>query len=117
MLRSKKGKEIIRRIPRTRTPAETDGPFVKVGRREPRRRQDRVRSLSELWQEPISAVVEILYRNCTLVLSDPGGEDEKLEGDELRARRIKKYQGRLIWFVHHPYADRNSSRIHRRLFL
>lgn len=33
MVCSKRGQEIIRRVPRNRALAETDGPFVKVGRR------------------------------------------------------------------------------------
>lgn len=80
MVRSKKGQEIIRRVPKDRALAETDGPFVKVGRRPatPNDVQVVYEHLSKLWQEPVSAVVEVVYRNFTALLSSPKEEDEKL---------------------------------------
>jgi len=85
MVRSKKGQEIIRRVPRDRALAETDGPFVKVGRR--RATPSDVRAvyehLSDLWQEPIDTVVKSVYRNFISLLSD--AEDEKLGK---RAKRL-----------------------------
>lgn len=72
MVRSKKGQEIIRRVPRNRALAETDGPFVKMGRRRatPGDVQTVYEHLSELWQEPIDAVVKVLFSNLTSLLSD-----------------------------------------------
>lgn len=79
MTRSKKGQEIIRRVPRDRVLAETDGPFVKVGRRQATPGDVRMvyEYLSDLWHEPIGAVVEAVYRNFTTLLSDPKEEGEK----------------------------------------
>jgi TatD DNase family protein len=85
MVRSKKGQEIIRRVPRDRALAETDGPFVKVGRRwaTPGDVRAVYEHLSDLWQEPTDTVVKRVYRNFTSLLSD--AEDEK---PEKRAKRL-----------------------------
>lgn len=74
MVRSKKGQEIIRRVPRNRALAETDGPFVRIGRRPatPGDVQVVYEYLAKLWQEPTESVIEFLYRNFTSLLSDPG---------------------------------------------
>lgn len=79
MVRSKKGQEIIRRVPRHRALAETDGPFVKVGRRQANPGDIRIvyEHLSELWEEPIDTVVKSVYLNFMSLLSD--SEDEKRE--------------------------------------
>lgn len=76
MVRSKKGQEIIRRVPRNRAFAETDGPFVKMGRRRaiPSDVQTVYEHLSQLWQEPMDTVVRNLFGNLTSLLSD---SDEK----------------------------------------
>jgi TatD DNase family protein len=87
MVRSKKGQEIIRRVPRDRALTETDGPFVKVGERRARPGDVRVvyERLSALWQEPIGTVIEIVYRNFTSVLSD--SEEDSMLGEPARRSR------------------------------
>ncbi len=82
MVRSKKGQEIIRRVPRDHVLAETDGPFVKLGRRRATPSDVRIvyEYLSELWQEPVGTVVGVLFQNFTSLLSDPREKNNGLEG-------------------------------------
>jgi TatD DNase family protein len=73
MVRSKRGQEIIRRVPKGRTLAETDGPFVKVGRRRAMPGDVRLvyEHLSKLWQEPMRVVIEGVYQNFLSLLPEP----------------------------------------------
>lgn len=73
MVRSKKGREIIRRVPKDHALAETDGPFVKVGSRRAKPGDVRLvyEHLSELWQEPLEAVIGSVHQNCLSLLPEP----------------------------------------------
>lgn len=73
MVRSKRGQEIIRRVPKNRALAETDGPFVKVGRRRAIPGDVRLvyEHLSELWQEPVGVAIEGVYQNFLSLLPEP----------------------------------------------
>jgi len=73
MVRSKRGQEIIRRVPKDRALAETDGPFVKVGRRRAIPGDVRLvyQHLSQLWQQPVGVVIEAVYHNFLSLVAEP----------------------------------------------
>ena len=69
MLRSKKGVEIIRRIPRDRILTETDGPFVKgsTGVAKPMDMPSIVEALARLWSveaQTAADVVRLTFQRC-----------------------------------------------------
>ena len=69
MLRSKKGVEIIRRIPRDRILTETDGPFVKgsAGVAKPMEMPSIVEALARLWSveaQIAAGVVRLTFQRC-----------------------------------------------------
>lgn len=65
MIGSEKGKLIVARIPKERVLTETDGPYVKVGRRpaEPPDVKGVVSHLAELWKVSVSEAESQIVRN------------------------------------------------------
>lgn len=65
MLRSEKGRELARRMPRDRILTETDGPFAQIGDRSalPWDAEGAVLGLADLWAEPPQIVEQNLMKN------------------------------------------------------
>ena len=66
MLRSHKGKEIIRLLRPQQLLTETDGPYVKIGKERPAVPQDIravIDSLAQTWRCPVENAVEIIRQN------------------------------------------------------
>lgn len=65
MLRSKRGRQIVSRIPRIQLLTETDGPFIKVGHSPavPENVTSICDQLASLWNQPAKSVEEQLAKN------------------------------------------------------
>ena len=74
MLGSQKGVDIIERIPKNRVLTETDGPYVKIGKRaaHPPDVRSVLTSLSELWRLPESVVEQQVDHNFSKACGDMG---------------------------------------------
>jgi TatD DNase family protein len=74
MIESQKGIEILSKIPRNRVLTESDGPYVKVGKRaaEPSDVGTVVARLAELWEVSPSAVKAQLSANFEAACGSPG---------------------------------------------
>lgn len=72
MIASKKGQQIVARLPKERILSETDGPYTSIGNRPTR--PDDVRSiliyLSELWSIPLAQVSSILHENFMRIVNE-----------------------------------------------
>lgn len=72
MIRSKKGQDIIRQIPIDRILSETDGPFIRVGKRpiRPSDVNEVIKFLSNLWGTTLGETEEQVFRNFIKII-DP----------------------------------------------
>lgn len=70
MVRSKRGRELIARIPKDRILTETDGPFVKVGHRvaRPLDVQLSLRGIASLWQVSKDDARKLVWSNFRRIL-------------------------------------------------
>lgn len=72
MVASKKGRNIISRIPKERMLTETDGPYTSIDNRqvEPHDVNAVLRYLQELWKMPINEVAKIIDNNFMKIINE-----------------------------------------------
>jgi len=70
MMRSEKGRSLVTLMPSDRVLTETDGPFVKIGKRlaEPADVQDVVKELASIWNLPVERARERVLKNFGTML-------------------------------------------------
>jgi TatD DNase family protein len=81
MLRSKKGRALIERIPRERILTESDGPFVSVaeGPARPLHARSTVEALAAVWKVDPSEAAAAIFQNFTSLLSETPQEASSID--------------------------------------
>lgn len=88
MVRGRRGRELVARMPRARVLTETDGPFAQVDARaaQPSDVSAALRNLADLWSLSVEEVNDILMGNFRKLVSSAvsSGAQPSYFGDEVR---------------------------------